>query len=197
MAEDIIQYPDDIFNSPWCDEEMNVKRAYRMGLIEGSHGEFNPSAFGFSNLTEAIFEKVEIDWSQLDGREVIAKHKTLGSLQCKLERDGAFKEDHPLGWWNPDSLSGVSTWGHAMQDAWRGSNGWTLWIKGEVPIKKRMASELPPLTHFKGRQDGDLYECIVYQSEATGYKWLSAVRSNGSLTSLPPHATEVVEVYGE
>lgn len=193
MAGNIIQYPEHIFNNPWCDEDARIRRAYRIGLIDGSRGSFNPPAFGFSNLTEAIANDAKIDWHKLDGRLAIARHERIGALQYALERDTEHPEDSPHGWWQEGGFDGMQSWGDVLYEAWYGCDGWTLWIEGEISIKKRIANELPTLTHFKGAWGGEPYHCVTFKHPYSGENFVFAVGSQP--LSPNPAEVEVLEVY--
>lgn len=184
-------YPEEIYCKDYVIGEMlAAERAYDLGLRDGAKPT-DPLA-GFSNLTNAIQGGIKIDWEKLDGLVAKCVHPEMGTLTKKLVRNCNWDIDGVMAWYERyDTMFGI-----ILGMSWRGTDNWSLWIEGEIPIKKRMASELPMLTHFKGAYDGDLYECIIYGLEKHETYLVMAVGGDGCLTSLPPDSVEVVEVYG-
>lgn len=125
--------------------------AYDLGYRDGRFKErleaSNPRA-GWSNLTEAIAAGERIDWDALDGLEARCVHPELGTLTHKLERDICYSETSFNGWYlEPVDLA----WENAILEAWEGIGGWSLWVKGDLPLRKQTADELEPGTCFRAR----------------------------------------------
>lgn len=154
---------------------------------------------GWSNLTEAIKGRERIDWDALDGLEAKCVHPEIGTLTHKLERNGIFHPDIYNGW----VKGGRSlVWSEAFYRSWWGSFGWSLYIKGDVPLRKPTADQLEPGTCFRGRYEKN--------GETHNYAWAQLLKPSGqkprviffSLTlttlfgSALPEDVEVVEVYG-
>lgn len=95
---------------------------------------------GFSNLTEAIKAGEPIDWEKLDGLKVQCVNPDVGTIRGTLERDPEFKANKLSGWWN-GRMDHVYT--IALSQAWLGRDGWTLWVDGEIPLRRKTADELP------------------------------------------------------
>lgn len=155
-----IQYPEEIFKETHYDENGcslwsrgdYVKRAYRTGLEDGKKSAMSESLDGYSNLTEAISNGVDIDWPNLDGRMTKCVHREIGTLTGKLEREN-FETLLSVGesWFtNKTDLA----WGSSIMEAWLGNYGWSLWLEGEIPLKRKTAETLLPGTIFKGQENG-------------------------------------------
>ena len=141
-------YPEEIYKDfPTCGSEKgNIaahmagrQHAYDLGFRDGRFKErleaSDPLA-GWSNLTEAIQAGERIDWDALDGLEARCVHPELGTLTHKLERDICYSETSFNGWYlEPVDLA----WENAILEAWEGIGGWSLWVKGDLPLRKRTA----------------------------------------------------------
>ena len=205
-------YPEDIYpetatqtiDGPmyWISHRKDYERAYDLGFRDGRFKErleaSNPLA-GWSNLTEAIADGERIDWDALDGIEAKCVHPEMGTLTYKLERDGNFPPAKYSAWYKTDC---PSIWLEALIKSWLGLQGWSLWVKGELPLRKLTADQLEPGTCFRARYEKN--------GETHNYAWAQLLKPSGqkpriiflsqALTTLfgsaLPEDVEVVEVYG-
>lgn len=124
------------------------RRAYDLGFRDGRFKErleaSNPLA-GWSNLTEAIKEKVRIDWERLDGVEAKCVHPDMGTLTYTMKRDQPEPANTIHGWNTRESM----VWEWAFELAWQKADGWSLWVKGDLPLRKLTADQLEPGTIFE------------------------------------------------
>lgn len=202
------KYPEDIYPKrkkektafgiieSWHSTSLDYERAYDLGFRDGRFKErleaSNPLA-GWSNLTEAIKAGERIDWEKLDGLEAKCVHPELGALTYKLEHDEIGFRDNPGGWYTDTS---TGAWKQAFYDSWMGFQGWTLYIKGDIPLCKLTADQLEPGTCFSGSHpevcEGESVLCVVI-GQANGVP--GRVLYPGPTISRLASEVEVVEVY--
>lgn len=165
------KYPEVIYKEfPTCGSEQgNIaahaagrQHAYDLGYEHGKQAEGDLT--GWSNLTEAIKAGEPIDWDTLDGAEAKCVHPEQGTLTHKLEREDAYSPEDCFGWYK----EGDPVWVKALYCSWLGHLGWSLYIKGDLPLRKRTADQLEPGTCFKGKCMGEVRDCLMYQ-EAPAY----------------------------
>ncbi|WP_237692937.1 hypothetical protein [Rothia nasimurium] len=204
-------YPEDIYpetatqtiDGPmyWISHRKDYERAYDLGFRDGRFKErleaSNPLA-GWSNLTEAIKTGERIDWEKLDGLEAKCVHPDLGVLTYKLERDGSFPPAKYSAWYKTDC---PSIWLEALIKSWLGRGGWSLWIKGELPLRKLTADQLEPGTCFRARYTGVHYTHTHLRAQIVqvGDKTHVACFSGSAPAVIiwrDPADIEVLEVYG-
>lgn len=187
----------------WHSTNLDYERAYDLGFRDGRFKErleaSNPLA-GWSNLTEAIEAGERIDWERLDGLEAQCVHSELGALTHKLVRDQPEPPDGWAGWGTKETE--LTHWDTIFECAWAGSSGWSLWVKGDLPLRKRTADELEPGTCFRARYEKN--------GETHNYAWAQLLKPSGqkprviflsqALTTLfgsaLPEDVEVVDAYG-
>lgn len=167
-----------------------AERSYRLGY---EAAKADPLA-GYSNLTEAIKAGEPIDWEKLDGLKVQCVNPELrGELHGALGRNEVFPANG-AGGWGHQGMDSVYT--NALFNAWHSCDGWTLWVEGEVPLRRKTADQLPVTTFFKGRRVGisgaGSFMCVG-ESE-NGKFILSAIDFLPS--SRPAEEWEVLEDYG-
>ncbi len=136
------------------------------------------------NFTAAIKAGEPIDFEKLDGRKV---RFTDGrnSVETVLEIDRKHDVKSPLGW-NCFSY-------HSLSRSWEGKHDWTLWLDGEIPMKKQTADELPFGTQFFGREaNGDEWTFI----KVTG-NYAQKFNRKGNLTASEIEVIEVLGMYGQ
>lgn len=147
---------------------------------------------GYSNLTAAIKAGEPIDWAKLDGLKAQCVHPELGMLTKKVERDGPYTIDSWEGWviYKPGDV-----WLSAFQDAWRGENGWTLWVEGEVPLRCKTADQLEVGTYFLGQ--AGVIKGTMYVGKS-GKDHAKSIHYTPSMTAvrIPISAWVVLEEYG-
>lgn len=186
----------------WHSSNLDYERAYDLGYRDGRFKErleaSNPLA-GWSNLTEAIKAGERIDWERLNSLEVKCVHPELGTLTHKLERFAQCPADDFTGWYKEDYHTG---WSGVFSYSWEGAGGWSLWAKGDIPLRKLTADQLEPGTCFRARYEKN--------GETHNYAWAQLLKPSGqkhrviflsqALTTLFgsafPEDVEVVEVYG-
>lgn len=140
-------------------ESHNVKVLIRQALQAGLACNVPTDPLeGYANLTAAIKTGDPIDWEQLNGRKVKCINPGAGTVSGKLERDPKWKANKLHGWWNP-MMGSVYT--IALAQAWEGKDGWTLWIEGEIPLRRKTADQLEIGTYFLGKEEGDS-PCLAY-----------------------------------
>ena len=165
-----------------------TEKAYDLGKkhAQADTGDWN-------NLTKAIAAGEPIDFEKLDGRKVRMSCETT-SIEAKLSRDDEF---FPWGAnaWNLSNDNDVNhLWGF-FDDAWRGKYGWTLWLDGEIPMRKQTAKDLGKGTIFIATSDVWDEKNIRLMKLWSGCLFLEG--SNRFETcSVPSEQWEVVEVLG-
>ena len=188
-----MEYPEEIYwdnfgpgISPTLQKTFLVERAYDMGKADAKNLD------GYSNLTEAISAGEPIDWERLDGLKVQCVRPELGTLHGTLERRESAESDSPDGWWR----SGMDyVYVTALIQAWRGEDGWTLWVEGEIPLRRKTADQLEPGTEFYG---------VLKTSEPDGVAPELLLRTQGhalhlddyTISQMSPRHFEVVSVVG-
>lgn len=187
----------------WTTCNSDFERAYDLGFKNGrlkADLETNAPLVGWSNLTAAIKAGERIDWGALDGLEAQCVHPEMGALTYKLERDKHFSIYSSIGWCAASERP--IAWGHVLYFAWTGEGDWSLWVKGDIPLRKRTADQLEPGTCFRARYKKN--------GETHNYAWAQLLKPSGqnprviffslALTTLfgsaLPEEVEVVEVYG-
>lgn len=181
------------------------RHAYDLGFYLGQHRErerleaSNPLA-GWSNLTEAIKAGERIDWERLDGTEAKCVHPELGTLTHRLERNDSYRADKLSGWGKPGIPAG---WMGAFVNAWGGDYGWSLWVKGDLPLRKLTADQLEPGTCFAARHNkGEYTQSYSYAQlvKADGQKPMVVCYSRyltDIFATIDPKEVEVIDIYGE
>lgn len=168
-----------------------AEHGYRTGLEDGKKFALHKSLDGYSNLTEAISNGVDIDWKQLDECKAKCVHPELGILTHKMERDKRHDLDSVDGWWWPYSFQ--RTWVEAFKCGWHGENGWSLWIEGEIPLNRKTADALLPGTIFKGQEKGiETRTYVVVLSEDGGTQAIEKYSTRENIDE--PGSIEVIEV---
>ena len=113
---------------------------------------------GYSNLTAAISAGEPIDYEKLDGLKVQCVNPDVGESRGVLKRDYECFVNHVDGWW----VGGMdSSYVEAFCSAWDDRHGWTLWIEGEIPLRRKTADQLEVGTYFRG-VCGDEKEWFMY-----------------------------------
>lgn len=197
------EYPVEIYPKPNERIKDSAERIYDLGFRDGRFKErleaSNPLA-GWSNLTEAIKDKARIDWERLDGVEAKCVHPELGTLTHKLERDEKYIIDSVVGWYKSDYNS---AWSRGLGSAWCGHDGWSLWVKGDLPLRKQTADELEPGTCFAARHNkGEYTQSYSYAQlvKADGQKPMVVCYSRyltDIFATIDPKEVEVIDIYGE
>ena len=161
-----------------------VERAFRAGI------EQEEPAGDWHNLTEAIADGEPIDFEKLDGRKVrfaCNKH----SAETVLELDLPHVVEKPAGWecFSYDNF----------RKAWYGQHGWTLWLDGEIPMRKQTADELPFGTEFRGKQEGRTLTGVSRYVRVAGNSAQNLDRGHGSANEYARSITvyEVIGIYGQ
>ena len=134
------------------------QHAYKVGYEAGKAEQADPLV-GYSNLTEAISAGEPIDWEKLDGLNVKCVNPGLrGELHGTLERDPDCLPDVCGAWWG----TGMNdTYLSALVDAWNGIRGWTLYVEGEIPLRRKTADQLDVGTYFLGKNPKFKDESLV------------------------------------
>lgn len=89
---------------------------------------------------------------KLDGLKVQCVNPELGALRGKLERVSLYYPFSAAAWWKDDSDRAYI---EAFNQAWRGKDGWALWVEGEIPLRRKTADQLEVGTYFLGKAWGD------------------------------------------
>lgn len=170
-----------------------IERAFRAGKAEQT----DPLA-GYSSLTAAISAGEPIDWERLDGLVAKCVHSTLGDLLYPLEVDGNGRkviwESEGNFWF---TTSGGKVWAEALREAWDGQNGWSLWVEGEVPLRRKTADQLEVGTYFLGKAWGDSpYLAYVGRPLKTDTVKTIYYAPEMLKASTPPSGWVVLEEYG-
>lgn len=148
---------------------------------------------GYANLTAAIKAEQPIDWEQLDGRKVWCENDAVGTLRGVLERDLDGNIDHPSGW-TEGRMDGVYI--SALMHAWYGRKGWSVWIKGEIPLRRVTADTLPLGTGFKGQVGHSIKDPAMLIKGISGNLRVEVLDRSAPFNTYVPDTVEVLEVYG-
>lgn len=178
-------------------ESHKVQHIIQHAFMAGKAEQSDPLT-GYSNLTAAISAGEPIDYEKLDGLVAKCVHPTLGNLLYPLEVDGNGRK---VIWKNEGNFwfttNGGSVWAEALSAAWHGQKGWTLWVEGEIPLRRKTADQLGVGTYFLGQSKGDspylayVGRPLINVSEKTIYyapEMLKAIT--------PATEWEVLEEYG-
>lgn len=174
---------------------MARRYAYNLGYADGwvDRGKsVRPVPAGWSNLTEAIKAGERIDWERLDGLEAKCVHPEVGTLTHKLERYAQCPADDFTGWYKEDYPTG---WSGVFSYSWEGAGGWSLWAKGDLPLRKQTADQLEPGTGFCGThpESGEKLKGMVVVPSPGARK---AVIFTRSVPHVAATDVEVIEAYG-
>lgn len=199
-------YPEEIYKDAETGGEHFIPRfretfekAYDLGYQHGQQDQRDLT--GWSNLTEAIQAGERIDWEALDGLEAKCVHPELGALTHKMERDPQCPPDGWAGWGTRETE--ITHWDTIFECAWAGSCGWSLWIKGDLPLRKQTADQLKPGTCFAARHNkGEYTQSYSYAQlvKADGQKPMVVCYSRyltGIFATIDPKEVEVIDIYGE
>lgn len=176
--------------------------AYDLGFKNGqlkADLENQAPLVGWSNLTEAIQAGEPINWERLDGLEAKCVHSELGALTHKLVRDQPEPPYSWMGWGDRGSM--ISQWDTIFECAWQGSSGWTLYIKGDLPLRKLTADQLALGTCFRARYKKGQYTHTYAWAQVVEVLDIAHVACFNEhfthvIASYHPADIEVLEVYG-
>lgn len=182
-------------------EGMNRRRSYDLGHEAGYAkclADRSDPLAGYSNLTAAIKAGDPIDWEKLDGLVAKCVHSTLGDLLYPLEVDGNGRK---VIWKSEGNFwfttSGGNVWAEALGEAWVGQNGWTLWVEGEIPLRRKTADQLKLGTYFLGKTPEKEAKSLVYVGGWNIRDCKSIYYAPSMLKSdFPATQWEVIEEYG-
>ena len=166
-----------------------VRDAYDLGR-ENAKLEANVDT-KWHNLTKAIADSEPIDWEKLDGVPAKSVHESGAEFLHRLSRkEGVGITSLPKMWVDDKS---PFYWNDALEHGWRGIGNWTLYIDGEIPMKKKTADELPLAMCFSGKHES--------HSEPT--TWIVLDNEMGKVCIAPfidgaidASKVEVIEEYG-
>lgn len=133
-----------------------IERAFEAGKADQS----DPLA-GYSNLTDARKNGQPIDWDKLDGLSVRIFNPDISIVRGKMARNKYQPRDKETGWWTYGVHEDVYTL--AFIQGWKGLGGWSLWVKGEIPMVKKTADQLKVGMGFRGKNKDVVKDCIVYE----------------------------------
>lgn len=192
-------YPEEIYSPVWGLNPHNpecksitsaaIEKAYDLGRTHAA----DPLE-GYSNLTEAIKDGAGIDWEKLDGREIRMVNED-GREICgyKMEsEEGAASGNRILSTDKPISGKFLSA---EINESYRGHRGWTLYIKGEVPVKRKTADELEPGTEFFGVLKTDEPEGVLPEKMMRTQAHVLHL-DDYTISQLSPRHFEVTKVTG-
>lgn len=171
-----------------------IERAFRAGLTHTIE-QTDPLA-GYSNLTAAIKAGDPIDWEKLDGLVAKCVHPTLGDLLYPLEVDGNGRK---VIWKNEGNFwfttNGGSVWAEALSAAWHGQKGWTLWVEGEIPMRRKTADQLEAYTYFYGEGPSGEPD-LMYVGGLSESSKIIYFAPEMRKTAIPATEWVVIEEYG-
>lgn len=125
-----------------------VGQAFRAGMADAA----DPLA-GYSNLTAAISAGEPIDWEKLDGKKVQCVNPELrGEIHGTLKRNAEANAGLSGAWRSRDM---DEVYNAALWAGWRGKRGWSLYIEGEIPLRRKTADRLKVGTYFLGQVKGE------------------------------------------
>lgn len=175
------KYPAEIYDG-WRMKAVldSLERAYDLGK---KHAQVDTG--DWHNLTKAIADGEPIDFEKLNGRKMRMMHedgRDIRGYKMCIRYQG--KLDEIVGWFTDKCISGHRP--VEFELAWAGRRGWTLWLDGEIPMKKQTAEQLPFGTSFK---DSHGYEYVVVARNK-----VQALYGNHNVT--PAENIIVAEVLG-
>lgn len=203
--ENTIKYPKEIYKdingkemtNPerlWG-EGMNRRHAYYLGHEAGYAKclaeQADPLA-GYSNLTAAISAGEPIDYEKLDGLNVKCVNPDVGKLRGVLVRNRRLKPDTSDAWWGE---SETASYINALYDGWKGNDGWSLWVEGEVPLRRKTAEQLPLGMCFEGEYHNSRIELAQVIANRYG-KRLVTDHEEKNIGGYAEEEVEVVKEYG-
>lgn len=192
------EYPVEIYPKPNEPIKDSTERIYDRGYADGQQDQRDLT--GWSNLTEAIKAGERIDWDALDGKKICFKHIDGSVVKDILIRDHSWDASDAAAWVLKHHQIAL---GILFRSCFgEGRDGWSLWVKGDLPLRKRTADQLEPGTCFRARYKKN--------GETHDYAWAQLLKPSGqkprviffslALTTLfgsaLPEDVEVVEVYG-
>lgn len=136
-------------------EGMGRRHAYDLGHEAGYAkclADRSDPLSGYSNLTEAIKAGEPIDYEKLDGLKVQCVKSGVGTLYGTLKRDDEVAAEHCEAWWNGLMDESYTT---ALWSGWNDKHGWTLYVEGEIPLRRKTADQLKLGTYFLGQLKGE------------------------------------------
>ncbi|MEX3609750.1 hypothetical protein VVR12_01720 [Rothia sp. LK2588] len=153
-------------------------------------------------LTAAIKAGEPIDWEALDGRKAKCVHETMGELVYELERFKAHSTPTYAAAWCSARSSRV--WWDALSRAWKGREGWTLYIDGPIPLKRKTADQLPLGMCFRGvvkdpieGEDADYPRCQVLAQDNAETRVIAYRKDLWPMSMFTePSQLEVIKEYG-
>ena len=154
-----MEYPEEIYQVFSDDMSGSGRRhAYEVGrnigYLKGLAERPDPLT-GYSNLTVAIKDNEPIDWEKLDGLKVQCVNPNIGTNMGTMRRGAAVPAEFMGAWWDSTMDDAYI---EALRAGWNDRRGWTLWIEGEVPLRRKTADQLPDYTYFLGKSgDGKTY----------------------------------------
>ena len=156
--------------SEWDETDVRslIERAFEAGKADQS----DPLA-GYSNLTDARKNGQPIDWDKLDGLSVRIFNPDISIVRGKMARNKYQPRDKETGWWTYGVHEDVYTL--AFIQGWKGLGGWSLWVKGEIPLIRKTADQLEIGHLFTGRKlngtPGEYLLCTSPGGEETIVLW--------------------------
>lgn len=166
-----------------------IGRAYRAGLTCNIE-QADPLA-GYSNLTEAISAGEPIDWEELDGKKVQCVKPGVGTLRGTLERDALIAAELPGAWWSGT----MDAYDIALRSGCCGENGWTLWVEGEIPLRRKTADQLPLGMCFEGEYHNSRIELAQVIANGYGNRLVTDLAEK-NIGGYREEEVEVIEEYG-
>lgn len=178
----------------------DFEHAYDLGFEHGQQAQ--GTLEGWSNLTAAIKAGARIDWERLNGLEAKCVHPGMGTLAIRLQLeedlDGNLPHpaDSPQAWHEEGSeLEAV------IESAWLSNDGWSLWVKGDLPLRKRTANQLLLGTGFRARYTKGDYVHTYSRAQVVqvnGEPRVICLNAHFShvIATYTPAEVEVLEVYG-
>lgn len=167
--------------------------AFRVGYKAGKAEQPDPLE-GYSNLTAAISAGEPIDWEELDGLKTQCVKPGVGTLRGTLERNESRPADNPAGWWRKGA---DSLYVSAFIYGWTEHYGWTLWIEGEVPMRRKTADQLEVGTYFLGERWSDAPRLMYVGRPSESIPANTIYEAPGMFETItPPSEWRVLEEYG-
>lgn len=182
------EYPEELYNI-WCKNTTyaeDMERAYDVGFERGVNNAKQANNGDWHNLTEAIKAGEPIDFEKLDGRKAKCVSSNGVTVTYKLERDPAYSLEVFEGWYTSDS---ARAWEASLEDSWNGEPGWTLYLDGEIPMKKQTADELPFGTEFVDTEGVHWVKVMDGQAQRRDNKFFARVKGL--------EVSEVIGMYGQ
>ena len=177
--------------SEW--DETDVRKLVERAFEAGKADQSDPLT-GYSNLTDARKNGQPIDWDKLEGLSVRVFNPDISIVRGKMARNKHQPRDKETGWWTYGVHEDIYTL--AFTQGWKGLGGWSLWVKGEIPLIRKTADQLEVAHFFTGVLSGTTSESLMCVASGPGIGKNIRYASDLRPSFHPASKWEVIEEHG-